>query len=118
MAGSDVKVSFLIVWVIISIIILVILVTPFVLPADTISVLVPDCEWKAKYNKECILCGMTTSFILISQGKFTQAIQSNGLSVWLYSILLLNEIFAGFFILTKLIQRKLNLTVNKTISNS
>jgi len=73
MNRDEVKLSFLIVWLILSVGILLVLVAPFVVSADTIAALVPTCVWKAKYGRECPLWGMTTSFIQISHGNFKQA---------------------------------------------
>ena len=83
--------SLFVVWIIISAVVLVILVIPFALSADSVHAIAPECEWKQKYGKECPLCGMTTSFIYISKGNFQQAHLSNSFSGYLYLLFVINE---------------------------
>jgi hypothetical protein len=92
MISCEVKASVLITWGIVSVVILMILLMPFLLSPNTIKEIVPLCEWKVKYNRSCPLCGMTTSFIMISLGDFAGAVNSNSFSLWLYNLFLFNEI--------------------------
>jgi hypothetical protein len=73
MGGSEVRLSFFIAWMVISVLVLGVLLAPIILPGATIRRLEPRCEWKVRYGKECPMCGMTTSFILICRGKFKEA---------------------------------------------
>jgi len=98
----EIKLALSIVWLVVSLIILMTLITPFILSDDTIFALSPKCEWKTKYNKVCPLCGMTRSFIFISQGKFSQAVMRNKFSIYLYFIFILNEIVISFFLANKI----------------
>ncbi|GEM_PF-1431805 len=91
-------------WLILSCIIFLILIMPFILPTAAILKITPKCEWKIKYNKPCPACGMTTSFLYISEGKFNQAIVSNHNSITLYILFLLNELI--FLIISILIVKK------------
>ncbi|MEO0248149.1 MAG: DUF2752 domain-containing protein [candidate division WOR-3 bacterium] len=102
MSRDEVKLSFLIVWLILSIGMLFVLVAPFALSADTIAALVPTCEWKVKYGRECSLCGMTTSFIQISHGNFKQSLLSNRASIPLYVVFVINELFGLPFLFNRL----------------
>jgi len=95
---NEVKVSFLIVWLIISLVILITLIAPFVFSSERLASLTPTCEWKAKYHRECILCGMTTSFILISRGNFTAALSANRASLALYLTFVANQISVLLFL--------------------
>jgi hypothetical protein len=91
---GEIRSAIFVVWIIVSVVILLILLAPFALSMDTLKAIVPVCEWKAKYNRECPLCGMTRSFVYISHGDFTQARDQNRWSVHLYAIFLVNEILA------------------------
>lgn len=105
MSGNEIRISLSIVWLIISFAIFIILIAPFVLPTDTITSLTPTCEWKAKYGKECPLCGMTTGFFLISQGRFSEAFIANEFSLCLYSIFVLNEVAIVLFLTNQMRRR-------------
>jgi len=85
----------------VSFVILAVLATPFLVDDNKIKNAVPRCEWKVKYNKECPFCGMTTGFLLISKGRFSEASESNRLSLFLYSIFVINEIVILAVILGK-----------------
>jgi len=99
--AREIKLALSIVWLLISTAILMVLCTPFFFSEDSLVSLLPKCEWKEKYNKECPLCGMTTSFILISQGKFSEALSANNFSLYLYCIFVLNEITILIFLTDK-----------------
>ena len=81
-----------IVWLVISLLILGALAAPFALGRDRVARLVPVCEWKSKYGRECAFCGMTTSFLDISEGHFGDATHANRASIPLYFLFVLNEI--------------------------
>lgn len=85
-------------WLVVSAIVLVILLTPFVLPESVIVQLSPVCESKARGEPPCPLCGMTTAFLLISDARLGEAHQANGASVLLYAAFVLNELFAFLFL--------------------
>ncbi len=88
----ELKKAIFIVWIILSGIILITIATPFLFSTETINTFVPKCEWKEKYNKECSLCGMTRSFILISKGEIDKANKTNKFSLYLYLLFVINEI--------------------------
>jgi hypothetical protein len=94
MAGREVRLSFFIAWMVLSAAVLGVLLAPLVLPSTTIQRLAPQCQWKVRYNRDCPMCGMTTSFILICRGKFKQASAGNRASIPLFSILVANELCA------------------------
>jgi hypothetical protein len=94
MGGREVRLSFFIAWMVISAVVFAVLLAPVILPSATIQRLTPQCEWKVRYGKECPMCGMTTSFILICRGKFKEASAANKASIPLFSILVANEIGA------------------------
>jgi len=92
MMNHQVKLAMMIVWLILSAIILIIVTAPFMFSAEEIYTLTPTCQWKTKYNKECLFCGLTTGFIAVSRGDFSAARASNRLSIPLYSAFIVNEI--------------------------
>jgi len=99
--AEDVRRSFRIVWVTLSLLILAVLVSPFTLGRERLARMVPVCEWKAKYGKECSFCGMTTSFLEISEGRLGEASHANRGGIPLYLLFVANEICALAFIRRK-----------------
>jgi len=89
-------------WLTLSVAVLFILITPFILSPESIRRITPACEWKVKYHRECALCGMTTSFILISNGRFAQAYLRNKGSIPLFAVFIGNQFFAFFFVQRRL----------------
>ncbi len=74
---------------------------PFLLSAETISRVVPVCESKRLYGRECFLCGTTTGFIEISQGHWAAAQRSNHLAIPLFGAFVANAGLAGVYLLRK-----------------
>ena len=105
MLKEQLQFSLFVVWIIISAVVLVTLVIPFVLSSDTVHTIMPKCESKQKYGKECPLCGMTTSFIYISKGRFQQAHLSNSFSCYLYSLFVINEFVMICVLSNKIVRR-------------
>jgi hypothetical protein len=95
---DDVRRSFRIVWVTLSLAVLAVLVSPFALRRERLARMVPVCEWKAKYGRECAFCGMTTSFLDISGGRLGDASHANRAGIPLYLLFVANEICALAFI--------------------
>lgn len=95
---GPVKRSLFLAWLSMSLIVLPVLIAPLVLPAETILRLEPVCEWKAKYNKECVLCGMSRAFIRIAQGEFSQAASLNRGSIPFYFGLVANELLVAWLV--------------------
>ena len=94
MGGREIRLSFFIAWMVLSGVVFGVLLAPIILPRATIQRLKPQCEWKVRYDKECPMCGMTTSFILICRGKFKEASAANKAGIPLFSILVANELCA------------------------
>jgi uncharacterized protein with ACT and thioredoxin-like domain len=92
------KKAFLLVWLIISIIMLFSLITPFVLSENTVYKITPKCQWKEKYNRECIMCGLTSAFIHISKGEIAEASRHNRGGIYLFSIFIANLIVLMIFL--------------------
>jgi hypothetical protein len=98
---EDVRRSLRIVWVTLSLVILAVLASPFALGRERLARMVPVCEWKAKYGRECAFCGMTTSFLDISEGRLREAGHANRAGIPLYLLFVANEICALAFIRRK-----------------
>lgn len=88
----DFKHSLRIVWLVVSLGILAMLAAPFALGSERLAHLFPVCEWKAKYGRECAFCGMTTSFIDISEGRLGDARRANHGGIPLYLAFVSNEL--------------------------
>jgi hypothetical protein len=89
---ADFRQALRIVWLAISLVILAALAAPFVLGGERLAHLLPPCEWKLKYRRECPFCGMTTSFMDISEGQFGNAQRANHAGVPTYLLFVTNEI--------------------------
>ena len=93
----DLALSLKIVWAALSLALLMILAAPFALGRERVAHLAPLCESKARYGRPCAFCGMTTSFLDISDGRFDQAGRANGAGIPLYGLFLSNELGALLF---------------------
>lgn len=91
---EELRIAVLAAWLVSSAVILLPLLAPFLLPAAAIERWTPVCQSKAGGGPPCALCGMTTAFLLISRGRFSEATGVNRAAVPLYSAFLLNEVFA------------------------
>ena len=64
-----------------------------IMPEKIIYSLLPVCEWKLYYGKECFFCGISHSFCEIIKLNFSSAFDYNMLGIPIFSLLLLNEVF-------------------------
>lgn len=94
---QNVGLSLKIVWLTVSLGILLVLVSPFVLGRERAAHLAPTCESKARYGRECAFCGMTTSFLDLSEGRVHDAAQSNRGGIPVFLLFLVNEVCALAF---------------------
>jgi hypothetical protein len=85
-------------WLILTLLSVPVVVAPFVLPGEAISRWAPVCERKAKSGQECLLCGMTTAFLLIGEGECQEASHHNRASLPLFFVLLGNQLLAVWFV--------------------
>jgi hypothetical protein len=100
--ARQLRTALCIAWLTMSVAVCGVLLAPFVLPPATVFALAPVCQWKVKYNRECVLCGMTASFVAISRGDFHTAARRNKGSIPLYLALVTNQCVAFCFALGKL----------------
>ncbi len=87
---SEWKLIGLFVWFIVSVVIFVVLLLPFVVPQHQLAQYIPECEWQTRFQKPCAFCGMSTAFYAISRGDLTGAYCLNPLSLYIYSAFVLN----------------------------
>ena len=80
----------LLIWFIVSAGIFIPLVLPFVVPLHQLAQFIPECTWQVEFQKPCAFCGMTTAFYAISRGDFTEAHRLNPLSLYIYTVFVLN----------------------------
>lgn len=91
MPAGDLKAALWMVWIVVSVVALSTLLAPWILTPQQIAAATPRCEWKERYGKECMLCGMTTAFLSIRQGRFEEAERANRGALPLYAGFVLNE---------------------------
>ncbi len=88
----DLKLSLQIVWLALSLVVLATLAAPFALGRERLAHLLPLCESKARYGRECSFCGMTTSFLDIYEGRLGDARRANRAGIPLYLVFVSNEL--------------------------
>ena len=87
---SELILAGLLVWLVVSVGTLIVLLLPFAVPQHQLAQFIPECEWQTRFQKPCAFCGMTTAFYAISYGDFTEAYHLNPLSLYIYSVFVLN----------------------------
>jgi hypothetical protein len=105
MSAHEIKRALLIVWLIATVCETAILVSPFILTPQAISSMTPLCVSKTRYNRSCVLCGMTTAFLSMSKGDVRGALKHNRGSAWLYSAFVGNTTLALLLALRALCSR-------------
>ncbi len=101
---SELKFSFKIVWIIISILIFVTLFLSFIFPEVLLNIS-PVCVSRSLYGRECFMCGTTRAFVEISSGRFSEAFELNKFSVFIFIMFTINSILFFAFIINSLIDR-------------
>jgi len=86
------KKSLFIVWIVVSVIALLIQLAPFVFGSDSIQSSLPVCESIKETGTECAMCGMTRSFISISENNLEKADSYNKAGVFIYGLFSVNLI--------------------------
>jgi hypothetical protein len=92
-----------IVWVVVSAVLMLAVLVPFVTPADTVYGLMPACEARLR-GEPCMLCGMTTAYVRLAASDVASALDANrwSLTLWLGSVV--NFALAKAYILFRLVQ--------------
>jgi hypothetical protein len=113
-AASPVRAAFLWAWLVLTLVTVPVLLAPLLLPSQTIFALTPVCERKVRYGQECVLCGMTRSFVLVARGKFKEASQANTAGLPLFAALLSNQLVALCFLSRRILHRQPRITLGPT----
>lgn len=103
MKPGDLRVSLIVSWLIVTALTVPVIAAPFLVPASELFALAPKCEWKAKYGRECVLCGMTTAFVRIAEGDLDGAQRANRGSVLLFAGMAANQV-AGIVFGTRMLR--------------
>ena len=94
---NSTKLSFIVAcnsaYLFISLILLCLFLFFIIMPEEAIYALLPTCEWKLLYGKECFFCGISHSFCEIIKFNFSSAFNYNMLGIPLFFFLMANEIF-------------------------
>lgn len=106
MDTNGMKMAIVIVWLILSFVVLLILISPFILSQNTLFMLSRLCELNHIPHIESPLYGMTRAFIFISKGTLSAALKLNSFSIALYVIFVANELFVITLLLTERIKIK------------
>ena len=96
---QEIRIAIISVWLIVSAILLLVLLSFIILPDRILMPLGAACQLQHSNLEPCPLCGMTRAFIAVSHGRFHQAITLNSWSLVLYSTILVNELLAAIFLL-------------------
>lgn len=86
---DQVRQALILSWFVVSTVVFLILIAPFLLPEELILSGARACS--IEHTETCPLCGMTKSFLSISHGQFDAAITFNANSISLYIFFLINE---------------------------
>ncbi|HYO82417.1 MAG TPA: hypothetical protein VES20_13520 [Bryobacteraceae bacterium] len=89
MLTRDVKVAMAWAWLIASVVLLLVALSPLVLPAAVIANVAPVCEAR-RAGRNCFLCGMTTAFLRMGSGDFEGALAAHRGSLALWTSFILN----------------------------
>lgn len=99
---GEVRQALLITWVILSAVLMMAVLAPFVLPEQKVFSLFPACEARLRGGR-CVLCGMTTAYVLLASGDFGGALAANRYSVGLWIATIANFALAKAYILFRLL---------------
>ena len=104
MSAAVFRTALVITWLVVSGVLMVAVLTPYFVSADTIDALVPVCEAKQR-GSSCPLCGMTTAYVRLASFDFAGAREANSWSLILWVGSILNFGLAKAYILFRLVQR-------------
>jgi hypothetical protein len=93
--------ALLYVWLIVSAITAAVAISPLVADAAFLQSIVPLCEARSR-GSSCAACGMTTAFIHIAAGRWSDAHSSNASAIPLWAGWLTNSVIALLYLTAKL----------------
>lgn len=91
------RLALTIAWFGVSLVALLCLVVPVVVPQSWILNNAPICWKQATIGEACSFCGMTRAFVLISDGRWGQAADLNRLAILLWMSFLTNSLVFSLF---------------------
>lgn len=97
---ADLRKAVKVVWLILSVVGMLAVVAPVVLPEQAVLGLFPVCSAKAR-GSSCVLCGMTTAFVRLAHGDWRGAVDANPGAPALYVTFALNFLAAAAYSLTR-----------------
>lgn len=77
----------------------------WLIPADVLSELIPECPSRAR-GGQCPFCGMTTGFLLLARGELLRAREANPGAPLLFSLCGANFVAALSYVLMRLLRRR------------
>jgi hypothetical protein len=86
--------AFVAVWIVLTVVSSAVVVFAALGNPAWLDGVVPVCEWKQRYGRECPFCGMTTAFFLIGDGRLADAAQANLASLPLFAAFCANGLAA------------------------
>ena len=99
----EIRQAFFIVWLILSGVACLVLVAPFVLKDGWLYALAPECVQQATHGLPCPLCGMTRGFVLISEGRFSEAVAANQHALFVYAAFLFDTVLCSAVVVKDLV---------------
>jgi hypothetical protein len=101
---ADVKPALTGTWLVISAVMALAALMPFLAPAEALYGLFPECPSRAR-GGSCPMCGMTTAWIFIARGDTASALEANAGSVPLWTASVVNFLVAVAYSITMLRRR-------------
>jgi len=95
--SNDIRTALTIVWLIISILLILIILSFCLLPGDVIKSVSGACQVQHPDEEACTMCGMTSAFLAISDHHLDHATNLNRWSVPLYALIVVNELIAAIY---------------------
>jgi hypothetical protein len=104
--AAQARAALLWVWAVVSVTMALILVSSAAVPEQTLYRVAPACQYRLRYGRPCVLCGMTHAFVSISRFRISQARRENPLGPLLYGAMAANALFFGITAARRLTQRR------------
>jgi hypothetical protein len=98
---GQLPIALAVVWLVISGVLAAAALAPSLVSHDLLAHLFPPCPAKLGGGPGCALCGMTTAFLHLSRGEWTQAAAVNRAAVPLYLFSLSNPVLTAALLLTR-----------------
>jgi hypothetical protein len=100
MLAAEFRTALVIAWLVVSAALSPLLLAIFVLPAEALHSLSPQCEARLQ-GRSCAFCGMTTAFVAIGEGRLQDAVRAHRAGLPLFAALVWNQCVALWFVVTR-----------------